>query len=118
MKIPYWMLAVVPQAMFWLGFALNSAVIAVNGGQMPVQFPGGCITPDEDIMIHQCLTSATHLKFLCDWILVRGGILPFGFYSPGDFVMLAGAAAMTPCLIALATLILNDYGFFKKPSKE
>ena len=117
MKIPYWTLAAIPALSFGIGFTMNAIAVAVNGGQMPVQFPGGCDVMETVLaargvtdIIHSCMTSDTHLKFLCDWILIRG----VGVASPGDLLEWLSDAVATPFYSAFIALILNDYGWFKK----
>lgn len=95
-----------PQIFFYVGALLNQLVLAANNGQMPVQFPGGCT---DDILesltgtVHACMTSASHLKFLSDWInLGRAGI-----YSPGDILLIFGDTITGPlfwCWLTLAIL--------------
>src|SRR5271167_2993048 len=91
---PYLLLLIGPLLLFVLGFSMNAVVMAANNGQMPVLIPGGC-TADvaesmakeaevEGIAIHACMTPATRLKFLGDWIVWRGK----GVASPGDFLEL------------------------------
>lgn len=113
MKIPYWTLAVVPAAAFILGFTMNAVVMAANGGQMPVLFNAcsvDAIGEGTVGAIHSCMTATTHLKFLADWIAVRG----LGIASPGDFLEWFGAATFTPFMTAAIALALNDLGLFKK----
>jgi hypothetical protein len=80
MKIPNWQFLVIPAAAFAIGFLSNAIVMAANHGQMPVLLPGG-MTIDSDDLIHSAMTAQTHLKFLADWIVIRG----LGIASPGDF---------------------------------
>lgn len=104
-KIPYWPLIAGPWLLFGLGFISNAIVMAVNNGQMPVQFPGGC--PEggfgEDI-IHSCMTHATHLKFLADWVVIRG----VGIASPGDFLEWLCEATYLPALYAWFALVVKE----------
>ena len=93
-----------PWACFALGFAMNATVVALNHGQMPVQYPAGsqlglsgAINGDN---LHTAMTSATHLKFLADWILING----LGIASPGDFLEWAHDVFATPCLAAWVAL--------------
>lgn len=106
MKIPYWPLLIGPSLLFAFGFALNAFVMGINHGSMPVLWPGGC-TPDVMIgdTIHSCMTPFTHLKFLCDWIVVRG----VGIASPGDFLELAYELIVIPSLVVWATLMIRDH---------
>lgn len=63
---------------YGLGGLSNAIVSLANGGRMPVK---DCF---EITKFHQPLTSATHLRFLGDWILSPGG---FFMYSPGDILL-------------------------------
>lgn len=104
MRIPYWQLLISPASLFALGFLLNAVVVALNGGQMPVLFPGGCGNMSADD-IHGCMTHTTHLKFLADWILLRG----IGIASPGDFLEWAGQMTFMPALVAWIVLIIKKF---------
>lgn len=104
MRIPYWQLLFGPAGVFALGFFLNAVVVALNGGQMPVLFPGGCGNMSADD-IHSCMTHATHLKFLADWILIRG----IGVASPGDFLEWAAQFSFMPALVAWIVLIIKKF---------
>ena len=108
--VPYWPLVVVPCVLFAFGFLSNAIVMAANGGQMPVLWPGGCFDyasreaiglPDR---IHTCMTSVTNLKFLADWVVING----LGIASPGDFLEWASDYIWAPCMIAWLTLMLRD----------
>lgn len=102
--IPYVFLLLWPALAIGLGFLLNSLCIAANGGAMPVQGSIGCPADPQD-PIHSCLTHATHLKFLADWILWNH----VGVMSPGDLFMEGGAQTFWPGLIAWATLVIKDH---------
>jgi hypothetical protein len=104
-RIPYFYLLTFPAFMFGFGFILNAIVIALNHGQMPVQWPGGC-DPDTmgDDIIHSCMASATHLKFLADWIFIRG----VGVASPGDLLLWAGRFTFMPSVYAWLALVIKD----------
>ena len=107
MKIPYWPLLLGPGLLFGLGFLSNAIVMAVNHGQMPVLWPGGC-TPEtmEGDLIHSCMTHATHLKFLADWVVIRG----FGIASPGDFCEWAYEYIAMPAHLIWALLMIEKTG--------
>jgi len=104
MKIPYSYLLLGPTAMFALGFLSNAVVIAANQGSMPVLVPGGC-TPGMISEIHSCMVHSTHLKFLADWILVRG----LGIASPGDFLEWGAYASFWPALTTWVGFIIKDF---------
>jgi len=89
--------------LFALGFILNAVVMAANHSQMPVQMPGGMVLDSEDI-VHCTMTSATHLKFLADWIVINGQ----GIASPGDFFIWAGEYLQIPLFWAWLALIVSD----------
>jgi hypothetical protein len=91
-RIPYWYLLVLPYVSLYLGVAMNQLVMLVNGNQMPVYFPASiydyeCGDPTFLLqggdVVHTCMTHATHLKFLCDWIML-GNPVPVYIMSPGD----------------------------------
>lgn len=102
MKIPYWQFLLGPALLFAFGFLLNAVAIAANGGQMPVLFPGGCSHMPDDV-IHSCMTHATHLKVLCDWILLRD----IGIASIGDFLEWGAGFAFIPSLVAWMVLVIK-----------
>jgi hypothetical protein len=103
-KIPYWPLLVGPILSFGIGFTLNAIVIAANHGSMPVLVPGGC-EPGMISEIHSCMTRTSHLKFLADWILVRG----IGIASPGDFLELLFDATFMPALYMWMALVIRKF---------
>lgn len=104
-KIPYLSLLIGPTLLFGIGFALNAIVMAVNGGPMPVHFTGCMNMLDPQDMLHSCMTSATHLKILADWIVIKG----LGIASPGDLLEWASDITTMPGLIAWVTMIIRDY---------
>lgn len=90
-EIPNKSLLLIPQAFFWLGAFLNQLVIAVNNGQMPVLFPGGCTPEIKEALvgtIHTCMVSGSHLKILSDWINMHIYIMSIGdvFLNIGDLL--------------------------------
>ena len=100
-NIKYPWLVWAPLALFCLGFTLNAVVMAANQGLMPVQVPGGGFIDfikAEDFR-HVTMTSASHLKFLADW--VRTGNMTA---SPGDFLMWACDLTFPFCTGAWAAL--------------
>jgi len=104
-SIPYAYLLLGPSAIYALGYALNALVMAANHNQMPVLVPGAC--PDDMVsMIHSCMQSSTHLKFLGDWI-VTGSSSRFGIASPGDFMLDAGTATFWPGVVSWVALVLK-----------
>lgn len=96
MRIRYWYLLLGPALMFALGFSMNALVMAANHGQMPVLWPGGCpdVTDESAFPIHACMTAVSHLKWMADWVVIRG----LGVASIGDFFEWAGEASMMPAL--------------------
>lgn len=104
MKIRYSWLLLGPYLLFALGFAMNALVMAVNGGQMPVQFPGGYPTDRPEDFIHVAMTVHTHLKFLADWVVIRN----FGVASPGDFLEFQLDVTQGPSLFMWIALILKN----------
>ena len=107
-RVPNWPLLVGPFLLFGLGFLMNAVVMAANGGQMPVLWPGGCSPKAfKGDIIHTCMTDATHLKFLADWIVING----LGVASPGDFLEWSFNAISMPAVymwFALAVKESND----------
>jgi hypothetical protein len=103
-KIPYWQLLLGPSLAFGLGFLSNALVMAANHGSMPVLLPAG-LQLDPDDWIHSVMTSATHLKFLADWIVIRG----FGIASPGDFGEWLYEVTFIPALAAWLGLVVRDH---------
>ncbi|MBX6350590.1 MAG: DUF5317 domain-containing protein [Clostridia bacterium] len=85
----------------WVGLAgvgvlANLAVVAANGGRMPVRLsPSGAPGPEWALgspgdYMHAAMTDATRLPWLGDWIYVHLPPLPAESYSPGDLVLAAG----------------------------
>jgi hypothetical protein len=113
-RIPYWYLAIGPYLLVSLGFALNALVMAFNGGQMPVLWPGGCdvmhavqdavISAGGSDSLHSCMTHSSHLKFLADWIVIKG----VGIASPGDFLEWAYEATYIPAAAIWAAFLIKD----------
>lgn len=99
-----WLL-LAPLISILVGITLNVLVMAVNGGQMPVQFPGGCANMQSlgEDLIHTCMTHTTHLKFLCDWIVLDGGVA-----SPGDMFIFLYEVIRWPALIIWGALAIKD----------
>lgn len=114
-KIPYAWLALTPYVLFAMGFLSNAVVMGFNGGQMPVLWPGGCVAMKaaNDALealggsdpIHSCMTKTAHLKFMADWIIIKG----VGIASPGDFGEWAWQATYIPAAIAWVTLLIKDH---------
>ena len=100
-KIPFVSFLVGPQLTLYIGAAFNQLAMAANGGAMPVLMPG-CSTSSDDWR-HQCMTAATHLKFLSDWINLHSVIA-----SVGDLLIWAGDKLTVPCLIIWATLVIRE----------
>ena len=79
-------------------------VMALNHGRMPVLMPSDLVESfggfDDR---HVLMTSATHLKFFCDWINLGSGIA-----SPGDILIWLGEATTNIGLAVWATLMIKD----------
>jgi len=106
-RIPYGYLLLGPSIASAVGFLSNAIVMGVNNGAMPVLYSGGCPAFNErygDDILHSCMTHATHLKVLADWIMIRG----LGAASPGDFLEWLYDVTYVPSLVAWAALILRD----------
>ncbi len=117
MKLPIWTLVIVPTAAWYFGFALNAIAVAANHGAMPVLFPQilldlgmstKMLAVDGGDAIHSVMTPETHLKFLCDWILIRG----IGIFSIGDAFEMFGEATRDYGLVAFVALALQRLGVF------
>jgi len=106
-RIPYWYFLIIPSLMWAVGFMLNDVVISANNNQMPVFMPGGCPldTFDSDL-IHTCMTHATRLKFLADWLIINGPHIDVA--SPGDFFMWGGEYLLWPCFAMWVALMIAD----------
>lgn len=105
LKIPYWPILLGPLALGYLGGLLNIIATASNHEQMPVLFPGGCFEGlFADDLRHVCMTSATHLKIVCDWILVGTKLK-----SPGDFLIGFYEEFESVSLYLWIALIVKDY---------
>jgi Family of unknown function (DUF5317) len=111
LKIPYWPVLFGPWISYALGFLFNVIAVVSNGGQMPVRWTGVCLadTIPMDDVVHVCMTHASHLKFLSDWILING----VGIASPGDFFIWAWGFSWMPALaIWIAFMIKNHQEYF------
>lgn len=92
-KIPYWYVLVIPYAALYLGIGMNQLALVTNHNQMPVDWPQSMwaqceadpVAPqaEQGDLVHSCMTEKTHLKFLCDWIMI-GNPTPDYIMSPGD----------------------------------
>ena len=104
MKIPYKAVLFSPYALVLLGSIANQVAVFANHGHMPVLFPGGdCSLLGSDDAVHSCMTHATHLKFLCDWILSSQSVS-----SLGDFALDLGNQIRTISLVVWLGLIAKD----------
>jgi|SRR5208337_3545785 len=107
----YLTLALGPALIWGIGFLMNAVVMALNGGSMPVQIHN--CTPDIFIdaegpnAIHSCMVATSHLKFLADWIYIRGYEV---VASPGDGLELFAELVWKPFLFMLLGLFIfrND----------
>lgn len=108
--VPNKSLLIIPQAFFYLGMFLNKLVIAVNNGQMPVLFPGGCTDNLSQQLvgtIHTCMVSESHLKLLSDIINLHQA----GIWSVGDVLLTFGDVLTGPFFwvwLALALLTVRN----------
>lgn len=109
MKVPHWYLLAIPTILIYLGGAMNILVMGVNHAKMPVLVPGGICDPDmySGSLIHQCMTHASHLKFLADWINLvssQGAIA-----SPGDMIIDLGAYLFFPAIFIWVVLMVKEH---------
>lgn len=103
-KIPYFWLLAAPYLAFAVGFILNGIVVFANHHQMPVYPVGGdCSFLDADDLVHSCMTTHTHLKFLADWIVSGEGVS-----SIGDAFMDAFRATQIYVFLVWIVLIVRD----------
>jgi hypothetical protein len=117
MKLSPWLMLAVPWAAWYFGFALNAIAVAANHGAMPVLFPQVLLELGVSTLalakhgdyIHSVMTPQTHLKVLCDWILVRGE----GIFSIGDIFELFGELTQPIAPVMFLTLVLDKLGVFK-----
>lgn len=100
-KIPYWYFLLLPTLLFVLGVLMNKLVIAANGGQMPVLWPGGCTEEGFDLL-HTCMTKATRYRFLADWIVSHDDVS-----SPGDYLIDFYEFTFRPFFIIWAVLMIQ-----------
>ena len=86
----------VPFCLDVVGEGLNAIVMAANKATMPVLYPGGgCEWVSDTDIIHSCLVSTTHLKFLSDWIQYRHTAM----ISPGDLFIMSGEYVFFPFIM-------------------
>ena len=104
-----WPLVVVPTLLYYLGSAMNIIVIAANKGLMPVDtaecfaanVPIGAALDADQGGNHVCMSAASHLKWLADWIWVGNGTA-----SLGDLGIYTGLALQEPLFWVWMTLLL------------
>ena len=107
LNVPRLALLFGPALAMSLGFLSNAIVMAVNHGRMPVLMPSG-LEGALDTMgdpYHSVMTAQTHLKALCDWIVIRD----VGIASPGDFLEWGYEYFGTPLQAAWLALTIADY---------
>lgn len=103
-KIPHWPFLLGPVILFATGAAMNIIVMGLNHGQMPVNHALCSSMLEPDDWKHACMTSATHLKVIADWLVING----MGVASIGDLLMWAGSATWNYSLIVWASLMIVD----------
>lgn len=102
-KIPYFWLLAAPYLAYAAGFLLNGICILANHHQMPVYPVGGdCSFLDADT-VHVCMSKASHLTVLADWIVSGDGIS-----SIGDAFMDTCRATRLDVFIAWCILVVRD----------
>lgn len=101
-KIPYKLFLLGPAATFIAGALLNKIAIGVNNGAMPVQMKDCSISET----YHVCMTIDTHLKFLCDWILMNHGSI---VASPGDILVWTGNDCFLWGILIWILFTIRDY---------
>ena len=118
-KLPYLPVLIGPYVSLYLGMALNQIVMLANGNQMPVYFPKSlwgdvCSDPGylatQGDLVHTCMNTSTHLKFLADWISL-GNPVPVLIMSPGDiFIFLYEAVIPFAFYVWLALFVVKYFG--------
>lgn len=108
-RIPYWYLLLIPYIAFALGFAMNTMATAFNGSQMPVLGCSSTFVIDADDIHHVCMTAATHLKILTDWIFIPG----LGTASPGDLLEMVMYDLGLPAMFGWVALVIRDYSGYR-----
>jgi hypothetical protein len=103
LKIPYWYLLLGPTFLFYLGGLFNLGVMALNHGQMPVLIPTDIASQFDFDARHVLMTSATHLKFFCDWLSLGDGVA-----SPGDLLLWLSQSISAPCLAVWVALMIKE----------
>ena len=72
-----------PYLVGFLGALMNQLVLATNGGKFPVMGMDDSFPADR---VHVLMTSASHLRWLADWIVLAQGTV---IASPGDLLLMA-----------------------------
>jgi hypothetical protein len=104
LKVPYWYLLAVPVMLFVSGFFMNKIAMASNGGAMPVLIYKCSADDMEGDRRHICMTHDTHVKILCDWINVQGGI-----ESLGDILLDGSEYTFWPFVFGWLVLIIKRF---------
>lgn len=111
--IPYAFLLLGPILLFSLGFMMNAVAAASNNGKMSVLGSIGCPADSKDV-IHGCMETDRHLRFLSDWILNPAssgaeGVSGPAMMSPGDLCLLGGMNTFWPGLLMWGALVIKDH---------
>lgn len=109
LNIPYAWLLLAPYACYAIGALLNILVLIVNHNVMPVLAPGGGCPDNVPDTIHACMTHASHLKFLADWIVWGDGVRSLDIMSPGDVFILAYEYTCNMFLYIWIALVVKDF---------
>ena len=105
-KIPYLGFLALPGMAFVVGIGLNKICMAFNGGLMPVLEPA-CHFADDGH--HTCMSAATHLRFLADWLR-----FPSGTWSLGDLLINAGEYTAPFGLVIWAVLMIKEVNALRR----
>ena len=120
-RIPYVYLLIVPYLCLAFGAGLNWLAVGANHGYMPVQGYIECakqpvqgagplaqmfgpVEPDTD-PIHVCMNKNTHLKVLCDWLLIPS----VGTASIGDLFEWAYEKTFWPFIYMWFALAIKKF---------
>jgi Family of unknown function (DUF5317) len=89
------------------GAVLNLLTVFANDGMMPVFIGKLCNSAYVlDSKHHICMTAASNLKILCDYIPVPGMDI---IMSPGDVLLFGGFSSICVCFVSVFVAALKKY---------
>ena len=104
--LPFLLLVLLPVLLWGLGYSMNVIVMAANHGTMPV-YLWNCGGIDFG-KVHSCMTSATHLKWMADWINVGTGE-SITLASLGDGLEFLVESTWVYCVIIWMFLVIEKH---------